>query len=274
MWHKTVNFAQTLFQRITGDDILGTGAQIAYFLLLSLFPFLLFLVSLVGYLPLDTEVIINFIERYAPTETFKLIRDNVNQLVSNQSGSLLSLSVIGTLWAASNGINAIMKGFNRAYELEEDRSFILRRLIAIGLTIAMILVICVAFLLPVFGKMIGEYIFAFIGLSDGFIAVWDTMRWLISSIILFIVMLVLYTLAPSMRIHFKNVVWGALFATLGWQLSSLVFSFYVNSIGNYAATYGSLGTVIVLMIWFYLTGIIIMIGGVINAVLREKYASD
>ncbi|MFD1360740.1 YihY/virulence factor BrkB family protein [Lentibacillus salinarum] len=269
MWHRTVDFIKDLFQRVTDDDIVGVGAQLAFFLLLSLFPFLIFLMTLVGYLPLDAGNVTGFIERYAPGEISQLISENVNQLVNQQSGSLLSIGIIGTLWASSNGINAIMKGFNRAYEVKEDRSFIMMRLIAIGLTIAMVLVISMAFLLPVFGKMIGEYIFAFIGLSAGFVSVWNTLRWVVSSAVIFIVLLALYSLAPNMRISFKNVIWGALFSTIGWQLVSLAFSFYVNSIGNYSATYGSLGTVIVLMIWFYLTGIIIMVGGVINAMLRE-----
>ncbi|QKY71537.1 YihY/virulence factor BrkB family protein [Lentibacillus sp. CBA3610] len=274
MWQETKDFVIVLYQRITDDDIFGLGAQLAYFLLLSLFPFLLFLMTLVGYLPLDAQNVTDFIERYAPGEISGLINENVSELVNNQSGSLLSIGVIGTLWAASNAINAIMRGFNRAYEVEEDRSFIVTRLIAIILTIAMVLVICMAFLLPVFGRMIGEYIFAFFGLSEGFVSVWQTLRWVVSSAVIFIVLLALYRMAPNMRIYFRNVVWGALFGTIGWQLASLAFSFYVNSIGNYSATYGSLGTVIVLMIWFYLTGIIIMIGGVINAILRKKMISD
>src|SRR5699024_83612 len=274
MWQKTVDFGKKLFQRITDDDIFGLGAQLAYFLLLSLFPFLLFLMTLLGYFPLDSQNITEFIQRYAPGDISQLINENVYELVDNQSGSLLSIGIIGTLWAASNGINAIMKGFNRAYNVEEDRSFIVMRLIAIVLTIAMVLVICMAFLLPVFGKIIGKYLFAFFGLSEGFLNVWDTLRWIVSSAVIFIVFVALYKMAPNKRIYFKNVIWGALFATIGWQLVSLAFSFYVNSMGNYSATYGSLGTIIVLMIWFYLTGIIIMIGGAINAIFREKMISD
>lgn len=190
--------------------------------------------------------------------------------MNQQNGQLLSIGIIGTLWSASNAINAIMRGFNRAYDVEEDRSFIVARLLAIVLTIAMVLVICVAFLLPIFGKMIGVYIFTFLGLSEGFLTVWGTLRWVVSSVVFFIVLMALYKLAPNKRIYLKNVVWGALFATIGWQLVSLAFSYYVNTMGNYSATYGSLGTVIVLMIWFYLSGIIIMIGGAINAISRKN----
>ncbi|HLQ70670.1 MAG TPA: YihY/virulence factor BrkB family protein [Bacillota bacterium] len=263
-----IDFSKDWVRRIAKDDVVGLSAQLAYFFLLSLFPFLLFLVTLIGYLPIGEQTvsnIIGFIEVYAPSDISEMINSNISQLVNNQNGGLLSLGIIGTIWSASNGIKAVMKAFNRAYEVDEDRSFLVARLIAIVLTIGMVIVIFIAFLLPIFGKMIGVYIFSFFGLSDKFIAVWGTLRWVISSAVFFIVLLVLYKLAPNKRIYFKHAVWGALFATVCWQLVSLAFSYYVSSMGNYSATYGSLGTVIVLMIWFYISGIIIISGGVLNA---------
>ncbi|WP_174615945.1 YihY/virulence factor BrkB family protein [Virgibacillus ihumii] len=271
---KVKTFGKQLFEQITEHDVFGTAAQLAYFFLLSLFPFLLFLMTLVGYVPIDDQAIIELIATYAPGEIADLINENISELVNNRNGSLLSIGIIGTLWSASNAINAIMKGLNNAYEVEEDRSFIVSRLIAVILTLAMFFVICMAFLLPVFGKVIGEFLFTFVGLSEGFLNVWETLRWVISSITFFIVLIALYKLAPNRKVYFKYAVWGALFATVSWQLVSLAFSYYVNSMGNYAATYGSLGTVIVLMIWFYLTGIIILIGGLINAVLRKNNLAD
>ncbi|WP_099157615.1 YihY/virulence factor BrkB family protein [Virgibacillus ndiopensis] len=269
---KITSFFKKLYIRFEEDDVFGLAAQLAYFFLLSLFPFLLFLVTMIGYLPVDQyrfENFMDFIETYAPSDITNLINNNVSQLINNQNGGLLSISIIGTLWSASNGINAIMRAFNRAYDVDEDRSFVVARLIAIVLTIAMVLVICIAFLLPIFGKMIGEYIFSFFGLSNNFINLWETFRWIVSSIVFFIVLTALYKLAPNKRIYFRNAIWGAIFATICWQLVSLAFSYYVNTIGNYSAMYGSLGTVIILMIWFYISGVIIIAGGVINAVIRK-----
>lgn len=260
-----------LFRRITDDDVFGLSAQLAYFLLLSLFPFLLFLVTLIGYLPLDEGHLTKLIETYAPENIVKLITANMTEIVNKQSGGLLSIGVIGTLWSSSNGVKAIMKAFNGSYEVDEDRSFIYGRLIAIVLTILMVFVISVSLLLPIFGKVIGEYLFSWFGFSGAFVYFWSVMRWVLSSIIIFIVLTLLYKLAPNMHVHFKHAIAGAIFATVGWQLVSLGFSYYVNTIGNYSATYGSLGAIIVLMIWFYISGIIINIGGVINAmVMNEK----
>ncbi|MFD1039957.1 YihY/virulence factor BrkB family protein [Virgibacillus byunsanensis] len=266
---KIMQFLKELYQRMMEDEIFGLAAQLAYFFLLSLFPFLLFLLTLIGYLPIDQQNVMERIGAYAPNEIMVLIDQNVTQLVNEHNGGLLSIGLIGSLWAASNGINAIMRAFNKAYDVKENRSFIVARLIAIVLTVAMGIVIIIAFLLPIFGKMIGIYVFSFIGLSDDFIAIWDTLRWVISSVVFFIVFLALYKLAPNKNIKLKNAIWGAVFATVSWQLISLAFSYYVTSIGNYSAIYGSLGAVIILMIWFYISGVIIIAGGVINSIIRK-----
>ncbi|MBM7601973.1 membrane protein [Virgibacillus halotolerans] len=267
--NKPKAFGKQVFQRIMEDDIFGRAAQLAYFFLLSLFPFLLFLLTLIGYFPIDEQSVIDLIATYAPAQIGDLLHANIDLLVNQQNGGLLSISIIGALWAASNGVNALIRAFNKAYGVKEDRSFIVARLIAMVLTIAMVAIIIIAFLLPIFGRMIGIYLFSLFGLSANFIAVWETLRWLISSIIFFIVFLALYKLAPNAKVTFGKVIWGALFATVFWQLVSLGFSYYVSTMGNYSATYGSLGAVIVLMIWFYISGIIIMIGGAINATIKQ-----
>ncbi len=253
------------------DDVFGLSAQLAYFFLLSLFPLLLFILTLVGYLPIDENALMDMLATFAPEETMNLINSNISFLLNQKNSGLLSIGIIGTLWSASNGVNAIMRAFNRAYEVEEDRSFLVSRLIAIVLTIAMIAIIVIAILLPVLGRMLGVYVFSFFGLSSDFLHVWETLRWVISSVVFFIVFLSLYRLAPNKKIHIGDAFWGALFATFSWQLASLVFSYYVNTIGNYSATYGSLGAVIILMVWFYLSALIIIIGGIINAILQNKY---
>ncbi|HEX6593018.1 MAG TPA: YihY/virulence factor BrkB family protein [Bacillota bacterium] len=267
---KYVHFVKQLMKRIADDDVFGLAAQLAYFFLLSLFPLLLFIMTLIGHLPIDEQSFIDVLATVAPEEMMDLINENISRLVNEQNSGLLSISFIGTLWSASNGVNAITRAFNRAYEVEEDRSFIVSRLIAIVLTVAMVGIIVIAILLPVLGRMIGMYLFSLFGLSEGFAHIWGTLRWGITSIVFFIVFLALYRLAPNEKIRLIEVIWGALFATVSWQLVSWAFSFYVDIIGDYSATYGSLGAVIVLMIWFYMSGLIIIIGGIINAIIHEN----
>ncbi|GFZ84284.1 hypothetical protein GCM10010978_25760 [Compostibacillus humi] len=260
---------EALMNRLEEADVFGLSAQLAYFFLLSLFPFLIFIMNLIGLLPLDHDILVTIIGYYAPEEITDLITTNMDQLIHANSRGLLSLGAIGTLWAASNAINAIMRAFNKIYQIEETRHFLFNRFIAVVLTIAMIFVIIIALLLPVFGRIIGVHIFAFFGLSERFLEVWEMLRWLLSTIIFFIVLLALYKLAPSKWIRIRDAVWGAIIATGLWQIVSYGFSFYVNSLANYSANYGSLGTIIILMIWFYLFGLIIMLGGAFNAFLSQ-----
>ncbi|WRP07153.1 YihY/virulence factor BrkB family protein [Rossellomorea aquimaris] len=263
-------FSKSLFSNISANDVTGLAAQIAYYFLLSLFPLLIFIVTLLPYLPVEQGDILGLVRDFAPGETMSMIEETLQDVMSNRNSGLLSVSIIATIWSASNGMNAIVKSLNRAYDVEETRSFIATRLMSILLTFAMILVFVVALLLPVFGKQIGLLLFSQFGFSEQFLTVWNGIRWAISPIILFIIFIGLYYFAPSKRIKCLSAFPGAIFATLGWVLASLAFSYYVGSFGNYSATYGSIGGIIVLMIWFYLTGIIIMIGGEINALVTIK----
>lgn len=262
------DFGKELFYRFNHDEVIGLSAQLAYFFLLSLFPFLIFLITLIGYLPISQEDVLGLVERYAPVQAMNLIKTNLENIIEEQRGGLLSFGVIATIWSASNGINAIIRAMNRAYDVMENRSFLLSRLMAIFLTIAMIIVIIVALLLPVFGKAIGLFIFAHLGISQTFLRIWDALRIIISFFIMVIVFASLYFFAPNKRLRLKEVWFGALFATVGWQVVSLAFSYFVLNFGNYTATYGSLGGIIVLMTWFYLSAMIIIIGGEINAIIR------
>lgn len=214
------------------------------------------------------DVILETIGDFAPEQVMGLITTNLQSLTI-QNGGLLSFGIIGTLWAASNGVNAITRAFNYAYRIKTDRSFLIARLVAMILTIGMVLIIILALLLPVFGMMIGSYLFSWAGFTESFLATWGTLRWVVSSCIFFIVLIFLYKLAPNRHLRFSQVVWGTAFATLAWQLVSWGFSFYVNNLGNYSATYGSLGTIIVLLIWFYLFGIIVITGGILNATMID-----
>ncbi|WP_102347774.1 YihY/virulence factor BrkB family protein [Bacillus sp. Marseille-P3661] len=272
MTHKKVTtikgFWEEFYYRFHHDEVVGLAAQLAYFFLLSLFPFLIFLITLIGYLPISQVDVLGIVSEYAPGQTMHLIETTLNEIMDKQRGGLLSFGVIATIWSASNGINAIIRAMNRAYDVKENRSFIVSRLMAIVLTIAMIIVIIVALLLPVFGKAIGIFIFTNLGLSESFLSVWNVMRIIISFFIMVIVLAALYRFAPNIRLTMREVWIGALFATVGWQIVSLAFSYFVTNFGNYSATYGSLGGIIILLIWFYLSAMVIVIGGEINAMIK------
>lgn len=261
-----IRYVKVFFHRLSDDEVVGLSAQLAYYFLLSLFPFLIFSLALLSYVGVSSEEVLGLVEKYAPAEAFELIKDNLPNILDVRHGFLLSFGIVATLWSASNAINSIIRGLNRAYNVSESRNFFVARGMAVLLTISMILVIIVALVLPVFGDLIGNFIFSHIGLEEGhFTALWDLLRWLISFLLIVVVFSCLYYFAPNRHLHFQDVIVGAVMAAVGWQVASLGFSYYVGNFGNYSATYGSLGGIMVLMIWFYLTAFILILGGEINA---------
>jgi membrane protein len=263
-----------LWHRIEEDDIPGLSAQLAYFFLLSLFPLLILIFSLLPYLPIPYPDILGSIREFAPPQTMDLIEKNVNHVMNNRNGGLLSIGVIGTIWSASNGIHALVRAFNMAYNVKESRSFIVSRGMAILLTIGMIFVFIVAVLLPIFGREIGIFLFSYLGFKMEFLRIWEMLRLVVSALILFLIFTGLYWIAPNVKLRCRSAFPGAGFATVGWILSSYALSFYVSKFNNFSLTYGSIGAIIVLLIWLYISGFIIILGGEINAFYTERNKSN
>jgi membrane protein len=263
-----LTFIREMVKRFREDEVSRLSAELAYFFLLSLFPFLIFLFTLMAYLPIEHEDVLSVVRQYAPKEAMDLIEANIHYVMNHQNGKLLSFGIIGAVWSASNGIGAIVRAFNRAYDVQESRSFIVARGVSPFLTFGMMLVIVVALVLPVFGKTIGLFLSSMLGISGIFLMIWSAFRWIVSFLILFGVFTSLYYFAPNKQLHYKQVMAGAMFATIGWIVTSLAFSYYVESFSSYTSMYGSLGGIIILMIWFYLSGMIIVLGGELNAVLE------
>jgi membrane protein len=263
-------FFQELIARIQHVDVTALGAQLAFFFLLSLFPLLIFMVTLLPYLNLQEDQLFNILRTYAPGEVYTLIDGTLDEVLSDRNGGLLSIGIIATIWSASNGMNALIKSLNRSYDLNETRPFYIARGISVIFTLLLIMLFVVALALPVFGEQIGTFLFSYLGYEQGFLGAWNQVRWTIPPVMIFIVFMLLYWIAPNRKLYLKSVIPGAIFATVGWIVVSLGFSLYVSSFANYSATYGSIGGIIVLMMWLYFSGTILMIGGQINAVMQER----
>lgn len=267
-WKGTL---QDLIVRIKNVDVGSLGAQLAYFFLLSFFPLLIFLVTLLPFLNLNEQDVYNFMDDIMPGEIYSLLEGILRDVLTNQSSGLLSIGILGTIWSASKGIDALMKALNKAYDVEKKPG-IMNRLWSLIFTIAFVAILLMALVLPVFGQQIGEFLFSFFHLEDNFKAVWNVLRFVLPIALIFCVMILMYWIVPNTnpRIRVTSVLLGALFATVGWFALTFGFSIYVSNFGNYSATYGSIGGVIVLMLWLYFTGIILIIGGTINATMQRR----
>jgi len=272
---KLKHYSKSLLGELKKDRATGLAAQQAYYYMLALFPLLILMIAIVPYLNIDPQKAINVVNTLLPSQSAELLRDNVVKLVSERNGGLLTFGIIGTLWSASSGMNAFIKAMNIAFDVKETRSFIKARLVSIMLTFGLILAFVVALLLPVFGKVILDTVESIVQIPEPFDIVFNIVRWVVAIIVMAAVLAGLYRVAPNKHYPFKHVIPGAIFATVVWQLISLGFSFYVSNFGNYSATYGSIGGVIVLMLWLFLTGLALVLGGEINAIYhRDKTGEE
>ncbi|UKS26328.1 YihY/virulence factor BrkB family protein [Paenibacillus sp. HWE-109] len=269
-----ISNVKLLWGQFQKHDATGLAAQCAYYFLLSLFPFLLFILSLLGYLPFSSDDVVLLIKEYIPGAVSGWLEETLSNLLNVKRGGTLSFGLILALVSASAAMNSIVIAVNKAYGLPERKSFIHSRFLAVMLTLGMLIVIASALLLSVFGHWIGDWMAAHVHIATTKISIWNNFRWILNFIILFIVFTGIYYIAPNTCLTCKSVLPGALFAAIGWQATSLGFSFYVNNFTNYSATYGSVGGIIVLMTWFYISALIIIIGGEINALKHVKKQND
>lgn len=264
-------FVQDIVLRIQRVEISALSAQLAYFFLLSFFPLLIFLVTLLPYLNLEAELVYSTLVNVMPDEVYRMIESTLNEILTNRNSSLLSIGIIGTIWSASKGINALFRALNKAYDTE-GRVGIVNRGLSFVFTIALVLVVGVALLLPVFGQQIGHFLFSIVGVGEQFILFWHKIRWTMPLLLIFLVLMGLYWFVPNTNPRQKIIgVWpGAIFSTIAWLVLTYGFSFYISNFGNYSATYGSIGGVIILMLWLYLTGMMLIFGAMLNATMQKR----
>ncbi|RUL51597.1 YihY/virulence factor BrkB family protein [Lysinibacillus antri] len=265
-------FFQDLIVRMRDVDISGMGAQLAYFFLLSFFPLLIFIVTLVPYLDLKEEHVFDFIQTIMPAEVFMLTQGTLTEiLTTHNGGGLLGIGIVGTIWSASRGVNALIKTLNHTYDTEE-KSGIINRGWSLVFTIALVVVILLALLVPIFGQRYGYELFSYLGVEETFSQVWKYISWVLPPTLIFIVLALMYWIIPNTdpRLHLISVIPGALFSTVSWVILIYAFSYYVNNFGNFTSTYGSIAGVIILMLWLYFTGMILIFGGLLNASLQKR----
>ncbi|HIX43503.1 MAG TPA: YihY/virulence factor BrkB family protein [Candidatus Kurthia intestinigallinarum] len=263
-------FIQGFIQKVTQADLSGMGAQLAYFFLLSLFPLLIFVMTLVPFLNLPQEQVYTMMKELLPEQVYSLIGDTLKDVLENRNGGLLSVGILATLWSASNGVNALIKSLNQSYGKAETRPFIIARSMSVVFTLVLILLVVVALILPVFGSQIGHFLANTIGLGEQFGAIFDKFRILLPPLVIFCGLVFMYWLGPNMKMYLRSAIPGAIVSTVCWLVISYVFSIYINNFSNYSATYGSIGGIIILMLWLYITGMVLMIGGLVNAIMQER----
>lgn len=264
---KIIKDIKALVFRFFDDDVMALSSQLAYSLILSFFPFLIFLITLVGYSSIKSSDVMASLSTILPRNAYELTEKTVVEIVDTRKGSLLSFSLIATIWSASAGFGAVIRGLNKAYDEEERRGYIKLQLLSILCTIVLVLIIICAFLLLVLGDLIGNYIVCCYKFSELYKLLLNVSRYIVMVSAMLFGFAALYHYTPARRLSWKEVLPGTLFTTAGWIVTSIGFSYYVNNFNNYSRVYGSIGAVIVLMTWLFISSVIIIMGGELNATL-------
>ncbi|WZY00326.1 YihY/virulence factor BrkB family protein [Bacillus sp. FSL W7-1360] len=269
------SFFRKWFHNLKDSYIFDAAATLAFYFILAIFPLMVCVLASVSFFRVNTYDVHQFITSYVPGELGDMFGKIVLNTIGDPKTGLFSIGIIGTLWSASNAINAFIRSVNHAYKIEETRHFLHLRVIAIILTIGMILLIVLALALPVFGNVILLFLEDHLHLSKTVGDLLSSLRWVVTTLIICVVLSVLYKIAPNQPLRWYDGLAGALFATASWQLISFLFSLYLSHFAHYENTYGPIAGVIVLMLWFYFTGMILIIGAKLNATfyqLRKKIA--
>jgi len=251
------------------DNAFGGAAELGYYFMLALFPMLIFLTSLVGFLPGVQENILSALAKVAPAEAMRLVNETLTDVISHRSGGLLSFGILGTLWAASSGVESLMGTLNTAYDAKEGRSFWKTRLIAIGLTLALALLVIGGAVLIMLSHKLADWLSASLGIGSVISIIGSVSGYVLGLALIFIGIEVLYYLGPNVKQKWQWVTPGALFAVIAIIAGSLLFSLYLRVAPSNSATYGSLGAVITLMLWLYLIGLALLVGGEINSEIEH-----
>jgi membrane protein len=263
--------ARRVYDGVWAHDLLDRAASLSYYFLFALFPALLFLTALLGLLPGPRlmEHLLGYIAGVLPADAASLLAKTVAEVIKGARGSLASLGVLGALWGASSGMVSISHALNAAFDVRDTRTWWRHRLEAIGLTVWFSALTIVALLLFVFGERIGDAVAQWLGVGAAFTRTWNIARWPALTLCALVGIMLVYQLAPAARQHWRRITPGATFALAGWLLASYALRLYVTYLGNYNATYGSIGGVILLMLWFYLSSLALLVGAEINSQIHR-----
>lgn len=260
----------------TWDDIqnnhtMSFAAGLSYYFVLSLFPALITLATIVTLLPIPNlfEEILTLMARFVPPDSMGLVRTILQDVIKPNKGALLSFGLIGALWTVSSGFAAMIEGLNVAYDVPETRPIWKTRLLAIGLSLVIGGMFLIALIAMILGPQFGEWLSAKIHLSRAFAVSWPFLRWGIAIAFVVLAVELLYFLAPNVKQQFKCTLYGAVAAVIAWLGLSYLLGLYLRSFADYNKTYGTLGAAVALMVWLYWSGFAILIGAELNSEILQ-----
>ena len=262
------------WREINDDNCLGLAAQLAYYFILALFPALIVVVAIASFFPRSTlQQVIATLAPFTPPEALSLIRTQLDSILANEQGGLLTVGVLGALWSSSAALTAIIDTLNRAYDVDETRPWWKVRLLAVGLTVGLALFILTAFALVVAGPELAHLVADRLGLASAVATAWTVAQWPLVFLLVAFGVALTYYFAPDADQDWAFITPGSAVATALWLAASLGFRVYVQNFGDYNATYGALGAAVLLLVWLYVSGLAVLVGAELNSEIENARSS-
>ena len=266
------------FHETLADDVFNLAAQQAYYFFFALFPALLALLSIASFFPIENLIgeTTSLLQRVAPEDVTNIVTEQIRKIGQSNAGGILTIAFFFTLWSSSSAVVAMCSTLNAAYDLTESRPWWKVRLIAIALTIGLALFILISMTLVVAGPTLAEQVAEAMRLGPVFTWTWKIMQWPLVFLLVATGVALVYYFAPDAEQDWIWITPGSVLATMLWVVASLAFRFYVTNFASYNETYGTIGGVMVLLLWFYVSGIALLIGAELNAEIEHSspYGKD
>lgn len=270
-------FLVRLQREIGYDDCMGMAAQIAFYTMLALFPFLIFLLSLVSMFPLADTLqpeLLRALKEQMPVESANYVTNVVMDLLPQSNRGLLSFGLLASLWGASMAVGALITTINRAYNIRPRRNLFTQKVLSIVLTLALSGLWLISMTIMLVGPTYTQGIFEFVGLAGETNTFWTSIRLPMAFVLNLLAMSVLYYIAPEAKQSFRWILPGAVTSTVLWMLASQLFRVFLRNFGQYNTTYGSIAALVILMIWLWISGFVFLLGAEINALMKRMEEDD
>ena len=255
------------------DDMVTYAAALSYHLMLALFPFVIFMLTLLGALGLSEffDRLLHQAQAALPPDAYELLARVIGEIRGQPREGLLSVSIIFALWAASTGMRSVMNALNVAYDVKETRPAWKRYPLSILYTIGLVAVVIATAAFRLIGPWAVQRFANQLGLTTVVTTLWTWLRWPVVALLLLLTIALIYYLGPNIDQPFRYVTPGSICAVIVWIVASLLFSVYVENFGNYGATYGSLGGMVVLLLYFFVSAAVLLLGAEINAAIHPAH---
>ncbi len=270
-------FLVRLQREIGYDDCMGMAAQIAFYTMLALFPFLIFLLSLVSTFPLGEALqpaLLEALQEQMPVESANYVTGIVMDLLPQSNRGLLSFGLLASLWGASMAVGALITTINRAYNIRPRRNLVTQKILSIVLTLALSGLWLISMTIILTGPQVTQGVFEFVGLASENNTFWTSVRLPMAFVLNLLALSVLYYIAPEAKQRFRWILPGAFTSAVLWMLASSAFRLFLRNFGHYNKTYGGIAALVILMIWLWISGFVFLLGAEINALMKRMEEDD